>query len=268
MVASSSSSSSLFAPGYPQASYTLNHHHNSFHSSTGELGSHSLVKSHSGAPLASPPLSSLSSSSDLTAAEQPLAALSERHHPFNPSFHPSASSAILSAEEMRSPPTTHVVTRKISVKRDNEAPFRLARNASLQQGQGQHNAFASKAERDVYSALGLDGGSGSGSSEGGVPSLGHSPATTPTTPSTFDYSTASPPPASSGRKQLEPMVVVSPESAQGFAPLSSHNLDVGYRSATLSIYGLYDDDDAPEQLKGLPSKSPSPSSRVNAERAC
>lgn len=248
MVASSSSSSSLFAPGVPYGSYALNHHHNSFHSSAGDIGNTSPVKSRSGAPLSSPPLSTLSSSSDL-AADHPLAAPSR--HIFNPS---TSSSVFSSADEASSPvvATTQMV-RKISIKKDNDAPVRLTRNASLQHHQ-QHQQqqqqqlgasrptnFATPAERDLYSQMMFDGSPRSGD---GVPSASNSSTTTPTTP-------LSSPPIGGQQRQKDPVVV---GDHHGFAPLSSHNLDVSYRSATLSIYGLYDDDDAPNELKGLPSE--------------
>ncbi|KAK4058590.1 hypothetical protein OIO90_000034 [Microbotryomycetes sp. JL221] len=46
------------------------------------------------------------------------------------------------------------------------------------------------------------------------------------------------------------------KAAHGFEPLSSYSVnDASYRSATMSMYGLYDDDDIAE-LKGLPLNDP------------
>lgn len=94
-----------------------------------------------------------------------------------------------------------------------------------------------------------------------VPSWGHSvgpsPATTPLTP---HFNSASPwdrageavfQQQQKSARKLE----VAGTGLNGFEPLSSLAPDTSYRSATLSIYGMYDDDDAPE-LKGLPLDDP------------
>lgn len=232
MIASSSSSSSLSAPGMPFGRYTAQH--DSFHSHSGFIGSNSPIASRSGAPLGSPPLSSLSSSSDLT-LDHPLAAPPSRHKLFNPS---NASSNLSSSDEAPPSPAVTQVVRKISIKKDNDAPVRLVRNGSLQQQvtpqrPRRQDGFQSTAEQDVYSQLGFD--NSSPRSSDGEPSFGHSPATTPTTPA----STFSPPLGGGPLQRSQPAVF---GDVQGFAPLNSHTLDVSYKSATMSIYGMYDED--------------------------
>ncbi|KAK4053142.1 hypothetical protein OIV83_001877 [Microbotryomycetes sp. JL201] len=107
-----------------------------------------------------------------------------------------------------------------------------------------------------------------------IPSLSHSVAATPTTPhdSPFEDAVSGDSPLASPtlsktvpsrmsikRKPVPPAVVVDDSSKGGsgrtsstaFESLSSFSNDMSYRSATMSLYGFYDQDDAPE-LKGLP----------------
>lgn len=96
-----------------------------------------------------------------------------------------------------------------------------------------------------------------------VPSWGHSagpsPATTPLTPQSSSNSNSPWDRAGEAIAKQQQLTTrnVKDQSAtgRGFEPLSSLAPDTSYRSATLSIYGMYDDDDAPE-LKGLPLDDP------------
>lgn len=113
--------------------------------------------------------------------------------------------------------------------------------------------------REVYSQLGLND---SPTSTDGVPSFGHSPATTPLTPqfqtSPWDRADL----RSFDSQQKQPQLTLA---APSWEPLSSLSADTSYRSATLSIYGMYDEDDAPE-LKGLPSECLLPDRNASSTR--
>ncbi|KAM0754022.1 hypothetical protein T439DRAFT_322900 [Meredithblackwellia eburnea MCA 4105] len=175
-----------------------------------------------------------------------------------------ASSIMSDTNDEESPAKTEFV-RKISLKK-TEAPVRLDREESLRRKQ-EGKVFGddhevdepvrrrpTPAERDVLAQMGFDD-----SPHSSVPASSPTPSSSgtspPETPRDFNFGPLSPGPLGGARKLQQ----TSEEQlhAAGFVPLSAMSLDPAaqnYRSATESIYGMYDD--LPEDLKGLPRNDP------------
>lgn len=205
----------------------VNRYPASIHSAAGELGESSQPNS----PVRprTPPRAGTGPTANTLLRTPPSIVRSDSkgHHALSSIYGSGGSSD--RGDDLPSPGLTQVV-RKISLSRSSKAPVRLNTEESLR-------------DRRLFSEMRLDSPTSSAGSH--APSFDHSPATTPTTLRDQHF-------PSSFAKQHG---VETDE--RGFVPLAAMSVDPGaqsYRSATESMYAMYDD--LPPELLGLSKEDP------------